>query len=167
MSNSKVFYASVTMELLMVCSDFSGKLPKIACFLATFLHECNCADTTNCPTLRLPLTSTYSGSALRLQLSIAPRKTNSRVILKSGVKTWTEAVRVAVIACFIYALNVFFLRTKRSPSLWDKLYLMFRGSVPSRVRNLRKMRNFWANFTDFEPEINTIKCKTEKLKQKT
>ena len=25
------------------------------------------------------------------------------------------------------------------------------------------MRNFWANFTDFEPEINIIKCKTEKL----
>ena len=39
-------------------------------------------------------------------------------------------------------------------------------SVPSKVRNLRKMRNFWANFTDFEPEINIIKCKTEKLKQK-
>ena len=36
-------------------------------------------------------------------------------------------------------------------------------SVPSRVRNLREMRNFWANFTDFEPEVNTIKCKTEKL----
>ena len=28
------------------------------------------------------------------------------------------------------------------------------------------MRNFWANFTDFEPEVNIIKCKTEKLKQK-
>ena len=28
------------------------------------------------------------------------------------------------------------------------------------------MRNFWANFADFEPEINIIKCKTEKLKQK-
>ena len=40
-------------------------------------------------------------------------------------------------------------------------------SVPSRVRNLRKMRNFWANFTDFEPEIDIIKCKTEKLEQKT
>ena len=40
-------------------------------------------------------------------------------------------------------------------------------SVPSRVRNSRKMQNFWANFTDFEPEINIIKCKTEKLKQKT
>ena len=39
-------------------------------------------------------------------------------------------------------------------------------SVPSGVRNLRKMRNFWANFTDFEPEINIIKCKSEKLKQK-
>ena len=39
-------------------------------------------------------------------------------------------------------------------------------SVPSRVRNLRKMRNFWANFTDFKPEIYIIKCKTEKLKQK-
>ena len=36
-------------------------------------------------------------------------------------------------------------------------------SVPSRVRNLRKIQNFWANFTDFEPEINIIKCKTEKL----
>ena len=24
------------------------------------------------------------------------------------------------------------------------------------------MRNFWANFTDFEPEINIMKCKTEK-----
>ena len=31
------------------------------------------------------------------------------------------------------------------------------GSVPSRVRNLRKMQNFWANFADFEPEINNIK----------
>ena len=40
-------------------------------------------------------------------------------------------------------------------------------SVPSRVRNLRKMRSFWANFNDFELEINIIKCKTEKLKQKT
>ena len=39
-------------------------------------------------------------------------------------------------------------------------------SVPSRVRNLRKVRNFWANFTDFEPEINIIKCKTEKLNKK-
>ena len=28
------------------------------------------------------------------------------------------------------------------------------------------MRNFWANFTDFEPEINIIKCKTKKLKTK-
>ena len=37
----------------------------------------------------------------------------------------------------------------------------------SRVRNLRKMRNFWANFTNFEPEIIIIKCKPEKLKQKT
>ena len=46
------------------------------------------------------------------------------------------------------------------------MYLV-RVSVPSRVRNLRKMRNFWANFTDFEPEINIVKCKTEKLKQKT
>ena len=41
------------------------------------------------------------------------------------------------------------------------------ASVPPWVRNLRKMRNFWANFTDFEPEINIIKCKTETLKQKT
>ena len=45
-------------------------------------------------------------------------------------------------------------------------------SVPSRVRNLRKMRNFWANITDFEPEINisiayTVKCKTEKREQRT
>ena len=40
-------------------------------------------------------------------------------------------------------------------------------SVPSRVRNLRKMQNFWANFTDFKPEINIIKCQTEKLDQKT
>ena len=23
------------------------------------------------------------------------------------------------------------------------------------------MQNFWANFTDFEPEINIIKCKTK------
>ena len=37
------------------------------------------------------------------------------------------------------------------------------ASVPSRVRNLRKTQNFWTNFTDFEPEINIIKCKTEKL----
>ena len=28
------------------------------------------------------------------------------------------------------------------------------------------MRNFWANFTDFEQEINIIKCKTEKPKKK-
>ena len=41
------------------------------------------------------------------------------------------------------------------------------GSVPSSVGHLRKMQNFWANFTDFEPEINIIKCKTEKPKQKT
>ena len=27
------------------------------------------------------------------------------------------------------------------------------------------MRNFWANFTNFEPEINIITCKTEKLKK--
>ena len=40
-------------------------------------------------------------------------------------------------------------------------------SVTSRVRNLRKMHNFWAYFIDFEPEINIIKSKTEKLKQKT
>ena len=37
------------------------------------------------------------------------------------------------------------------------------ASVPSRVRNLRKMRNFWANFTDFESEVNIVKCKIEKL----
>ena len=41
------------------------------------------------------------------------------------------------------------------------------GSVPSRVRNLRKMQNLWANINDFESEINIIKCKTEKRKQKT
>ena len=41
------------------------------------------------------------------------------------------------------------------------------ASVPSTVRNMRKMRNIWANFTDFEPENNIIKCKTQKLKQKT
>ena len=29
------------------------------------------------------------------------------------------------------------------------------------------MQNFWANFTDFELEINNIKRNTEKLKQKT
>ena len=40
-------------------------------------------------------------------------------------------------------------------------------SVPFRVRNLRKMRNFWEKSIDFEPEINLIKCKTEILKQKT
>ena len=40
------------------------------------------------------------------------------------------------------------------------------GSVPSRVRNLRKMQNFWANFTDFAPEIIIIKCKTENLNKK-
>ena len=38
-----------------------------------------------------------------------------------------------------------------------------RISVPSRVRNLRKMGNFQANFTDFEPVINIVKCKTEKF----
>ena len=36
-------------------------------------------------------------------------------------------------------------------------------SVPSRMRNLRKMRNYWANFTDFVPKTNIKKCKTEKL----
>ena len=30
-----------------------------------------------------------------------------------------------------------------------------------------KYAKLWANFTNFEPEINMIKCKTEKLKQKT
>ena len=35
------------------------------------------------------------------------------------------------------------------------------GSVPSRARNLRKMQNFWAKFTDFATEINIIKRKTE------
>ena len=45
----------------------------------------------------------------------------------------------------------------------SKKKAMVKNNVPSRVR---KMRNFWANFTDFEPEINIIKCKTEKLKQK-
>ena len=29
------------------------------------------------------------------------------------------------------------------------------------------MQNLWANFTDFEPEIDIIKCKTEKLKKKS
>ena len=38
------------------------------------------------------------------------------------------------------------------------------GPVIPRVRNLRKMQNIWANFTDFEPEISIIKCKTKKLK---
>ena len=28
------------------------------------------------------------------------------------------------------------------------------------------MRNFWADFSDFESKINIIKCKTEKPKQK-
>ena len=28
------------------------------------------------------------------------------------------------------------------------------------------MRNFWANYTDFEPEINITICKTEKLETK-
>ena len=36
-----------------------------------------------------------------------------------------------------------------------------RSSVPFRVKNLKKMRNFWANFTDFEPETHILKCKTE------
>ena len=39
--------------------------------------------------------------------------------------------------------------------------------LDSRVRKLRKMQNFVAYFTDFDTEINIIKCKTEKLKQKT
>ena len=39
-------------------------------------------------------------------------------------------------------------------------------SVSSRVRNLRKMQNFWANFSDFGPDINSVKCKTERLKTK-
>ena len=33
------------------------------------------------------------------------------------------------------------------------------GSVPSKMRNLRKMRIFWANFTDSKSGINIIKCK--------
>ena len=37
---------------------------------------------------------------------------------------------------------------------------------PSRVRNLGKMRNFWANFTEFEPEINIVKCKTKNFNKK-
>ena len=40
--------------------------------------------------------------------------------------------------------------------------LRFPINVPSRVGNLGKMRNFWAYFTDFEPEIIIIKCKTAK-----
>ena len=28
------------------------------------------------------------------------------------------------------------------------------------------MQNFWANFTNYKPEIYIIKCKTEKLKTK-
>ena len=39
-------------------------------------------------------------------------------------------------------------------------------SVPSRVRNLRKMRNFCANFTDFEPEINIVNAKLKNLNKK-
>ena len=27
------------------------------------------------------------------------------------------------------------------------------ASVPSRVRNLRKMQNFWANFSDFNQKL--------------
>ena len=49
----------------------------------------------------------------------------------------------------------------------DQFSCMLLTNVPYRVRNLRKMRNFCANFTDFEPEINITKCKTEKLKQET
>ena len=30
-----------------------------------------------------------------------------------------------------------------------------------------KNAKFLSKFTDFEPEVNNIKCKTEKLKQKT
>ena len=36
-------------------------------------------------------------------------------------------------------------------------------SVPSTVRNLGKMQNFWANFIDFESEINITKCKIKTL----
>ena len=43
----------------------------------------------------------------------------------------------------------------------EAMYGIVGNSDPSRVRNLRKMRNFWANFTDFDPEINIMKCKTE------
>ena len=65
-----------------------------------------------------------------------------------------------------------YLRRKVSqlPILFRSLFelkITIITSVPSRVRNLRKMRNFWANFTDCEPKINIIKCKTEKLYQKT
>ena len=41
--------------------------------------------------------------------------------------------------------------------VWENVW----GSVPTRVRSLRKMQNFWENFTDFKPEVNIIKCKTE------
>ena len=47
----------------------------------------------------------------------------------------------------------------------DLLFRRLYSSVPSRVKNSRKMQNLWANFTDFEPEINIIKSKTEKLKK--
>ena len=40
-------------------------------------------------------------------------------------------------------------------------------SVLVRSEIFGKNVNFWANFTNFEPEINLIKSKTEKLKQKT
>ena len=39
-------------------------------------------------------------------------------------------------------------------------------SVPSRVRNLRKMQNFWIHLTDFEPKINIIICKSENFNKK-
>ena len=47
-----------------------------------------------------------------------------------------------------------------------ELYSIVWNSVPSRVRNLKKMRNFWANFTDFEPEINILDYKMQNLNKK-
>ena len=53
-----------------------------------------------------------------------------------------------------YAQNFsFFSNTGSQCSLSEKFEKRVRKRV-ARERNLRKVRNFWANFTDFEPEIN-------------
>ena len=83
-----------------------------------------------------------------------------------GASNWLKGLKVVAIQERNFALRIASMLFHSIPYTIPHYSLLFHTSVPSRVRNLRKMRNFWANFTDFEPEINITKCKTEKLKQK-